>query len=76
MGINIYQGERNLVKDNFLLGEFNMTGLPPLPSGEAKINVIMNMDTNGILHVTAIDKSDPNNSKDIVIKNDKNRFSQ
>jgi len=53
-----------------------MTGLPQLPAGEAEIKVIMDMDTNGILLVKGIDNSDPHNQKDIVIKNDKNRFSQ
>jgi len=53
-----------------------MTNLPKLPAGKAEIKVIMNMDTNGILLVKGIDMSDPDNHKDIVIKNDKNRFNQ
>lgn len=55
--IKIFQGERELVKDNKLLGEFNLEGINPAPKGVPQIEVIFDIDSNGILNVTAIDKS-------------------
>jgi L1 cell adhesion molecule like protein len=53
----VYQGERKLVKDNFLLGVFKLSGIPPAPAGVPKFDVTFDINANGILNVTAVDKS-------------------
>ena len=55
MKIRVYQGERLLVKDNYEIGSFKVTGITPLPAGEASVDVTMGTDKNGILTVTAFD---------------------
>ncbi len=57
MKIAVYQGERDMVKDNRRLAEFNLTGIPGMPAGMPKVEVIFNVDANGVLSVTAKDKS-------------------
>jgi molecular chaperone DnaK len=54
--INVLQGERSMAKDNKNLGIFNLDGIPPAPRGVPQIEVIFDIDSNGILHVTAKDK--------------------
>ncbi|MBS1743986.1 MAG: molecular chaperone DnaK [Bacteroidetes bacterium] len=54
--INVLQGERSMAKDNKTLGIFNLDGIPPAPRGVPQIEVIFDIDANGILHVTAKDK--------------------
>ncbi|KAF2290887.1 hypothetical protein GH714_016235 [Hevea brasiliensis] len=54
--INVYQGERELVRDNKLLGSFHLEGIPLAPRGVPQIDVKFDIDANGILSVTAIDK--------------------
>lgn len=54
--IHVLQGERPLAKDNKSLGIFNLDGIPPAPRGLPQIEVIFDIDANGILHVTAKDK--------------------
>ena len=54
--IHVLQGERPLAKDNKSLGVFNLDGIPPAPRGVPQIEVIFDIDANGILHVTAKDK--------------------
>lgn len=54
--INVLQGERSMAKDNKNLGIFNLDGIPPAPRGVPQIEVIFDIDANGILHVTAKDK--------------------
>ncbi|WP_165252792.1 molecular chaperone DnaK [Paludisphaera soli] len=54
--IKVYQGERSMAGDNRLLGEFNLDGIPPAPTGVPQIEVSFNVDANGILNVTAKDK--------------------
>ena len=54
--IHIVQGERPLAKDNIDLGKFNLTGIPPARRGIPQIEVTFDIDSNGILHVTAKDK--------------------
>ena len=54
--IHVVQGERGLAKDNKSLGVFNLDGIPPAPRGLPQIEVIFDIDANGILHVTAKDK--------------------
>lgn len=55
--IKVYQGERELVEHNKLLGEFNLEGIDPAPRGIPQIEVELNIDANGILHVSAKDKN-------------------
>ena len=55
MKIRVYQGERLMVKDNYEIGAFKVTGITPLPAGEASVDVTMGTDKNGILTVTAFD---------------------
>ena len=54
--IHVLQGERAMAKDNKSLGIFNLDGIPPAPRGVPQIEVIFDIDANGILHVTAKDK--------------------
>ncbi|KDP31625.1 hypothetical protein JCGZ_14850 [Jatropha curcas] len=54
--INVYQGEREFVSDNKLLGSFRLEGIPPAPQGVPQIEVKFDIDANGILSVTAVDK--------------------
>jgi L1 cell adhesion molecule like protein len=70
----VYEGERLMTKDNNLLGQFELTGIPPMPKGKAELEVVFNIDANGILNVTAQDKATGRKSN-IVIKNDQGRLS-
>ena len=54
--IQVYQGEREIAGNNKLLGSFELTGIPPAPRGVPQIEVIFDIDANGIVHVTAKDK--------------------
>lgn len=71
----MFEGERGLTKDNNILGKFNLEGIPPAPRGTPQIEVTFELDANGILNVTAMDKSTQKQNK-IVIKNEKGRLSQ
>ena len=73
--IQVYEGERAMTKDNNLLGKFDLTGLPPAPRGVPQIEVTFDIDANGILTVSAQDKSTGKSEK-IQVKNDSNRLSQ
>jgi molecular chaperone DnaK len=53
--IKVFQGEREMARDNKLLGNFQLTGLPPAPRGVPQIEVTFDIDANGIMHVTAKD---------------------
>lgn len=75
MTIDVYEGERSMVEDNHLLGLFEMTDLPPLPRGQAKVLVTFAVDANGILEVTAEDRATKNQKK-IVITPDDGRLSE
>jgi molecular chaperone DnaK len=55
--INVFQGERPMAADNTSLGEFNLTGLPPAPRGTPKVEVTFDIDSNGILSVSAKDNA-------------------
>ena len=55
--ISVYQGERELVKDNKMLGTFNLVGIPPAPRGVPQIEVTFDIDANGIVNVSAKDKA-------------------
>lgn len=73
--IQVFEGERALVKDNNLLGKFELTGIPPAPRGTPQIEVTFALDANGILKVEAEDKG-TGKSKSITITNDKSRLSK
>ena len=73
--IQVYEGERQLTKDNHQLGKFNLDGIPPMPRGQPQIEVTFDLDVNSILNVTAVEKSTGHNNK-IVITNDKGRLSK
>ncbi|XP_063803292.1 heat shock-related 70 kDa protein 2 [Pseudophryne corroboree] len=73
--VQVYEGERSMTKDNNLLGKFDLTSIPPAPRGVPQIEVIFDIDANGILNVTAVDKSTGKENK-ITITNDKGRLSK
>nr|AXU24968.1 heat shock protein 70-2 [Tytthus chinensis] len=73
--IQVYEGERAMTKDNNLLGKFELTGIPPAPRGVPQIEVTFDIDANGILNVTAIEKTTGKENK-ITITNDKGRLSK
>lgn len=71
--IQVYEGERALTKDNTLMGSFQLEGLPQMPRGQPQIEVSFDLDANGILNVSASEKSTGKSNK-IEIKNDKGRL--
>ncbi|XP_073455034.1 heat shock 70 kDa protein-like [Aquarana catesbeiana] len=73
--IQVYEGERAMTKDNNLLGKFELSGIPPAPRGVPQIEVTFDIDANGILNVSAVDKSTGKQNK-ITITNDKGRLSK
>eukprot|EP00918_Siedleckia_nematoides_P018867 GHVU01040306.1.p1 GENE.GHVU01040306.1~~GHVU01040306.1.p1 ORF type:complete len:635 (+),score=122.64 GHVU01040306.1:398-2302(+) len=73
--VQVYEGERAMTKDNNLLGTFDLNGIPPAPRGVPQIDVSFDLDANGILHVSATDKS-TGKSNQIRITNDKGRLSK
>merc|ERR1711877_28897 len=73
--IQVFEGERAMTKDNNLLGKFHLDGIPPAPRGVPQIEVTFDVDANGILNVSAADKSSGKSQK-ITITNDKGRLSK
>lgn len=73
--IQVFEGERKLTKDNNKLGEFNLMGIPPMPRGIPQIEITYDVDANGILNVSALEKSS-GKSESIVVTNDKGRLSK
>ena len=55
--IQVFEGERSRTRDNNLLGKFELSGIPPAPRGVPQINVVFDIDANGILNVSAEDKT-------------------
>jgi len=55
MDFHVLQGEREMAEDNISLGQFKLTGLPPLPRGKGKVEVTFEIDVNGIVHVSAME---------------------
>ena len=73
--IQVFEGERQLTKDNNILGKFQLDGIPPAPRGTPQIEVVFDMDANGVLNVNATDKAGGKTNK-ITITNDKGRLSK
>ncbi|CAG8629882.1 4941_t:CDS:2 [Funneliformis mosseae] len=73
--IQVYEGDRARTKDNNFLGKFELTGIPPAPRGVPQIEVTFVIDVNGILNVSAVDKTTGRSNK-ITITNDKGRLSK
>jgi len=73
--IAVYEGERPMTKDNNLLDKFDLTGIPPAPRGQPQIEVTFEIDTNGILKVTAEEKG-TGKKEEITINEHSNRLSQ
>ena len=73
--IQVYEGERQLTRDNRLLGKFLLEGIPPAPRGVPQIEVTFELDANGILNVTAKDKTTGRTNK-VTITSDKGRLSK
>ena len=73
--IKIYEGERGMTKDNNMLGNFHLDGIPPAPRGVPQIEVSFDIDANGIMNISAADKSTGKSNK-ITITNDKGRLSK
>merc|ERR1711904_14460 len=73
--IQVFEGERAMTKDNNILGKFHLDGIPPAPRGVPQIEVTFDIDANGILNVSAQDKS-TGKANQITITNEKGRLSQ
>ena len=71
--IQVFEGERSMTRDNNILGKFELSGIPPAPRGVPQIEVGFDLDSNGILNVSAKDKS-TGKSENITITNDKGRL--
>ena len=72
----IYEGEHELVKDNYFLGDFSIDNIEPRKKGESKIEITYYVDVNSILTATAKDLTNPNNSSNLVVINDKGNFTK
>lgn len=73
--IQVFEGERKMTKDNHVLGQFNLEGIPPAKRGVPQIEVTFDIDANGILNVSACDKA-TGKQEHITITNDKSRLSK
>lgn len=73
--IQVYEGERQFTRDCNMLGKFQLEGIPPMPRGTPQIEVVFDVDANGILNVSASEKSTGRSNK-ITITNDKGRLSK
>ena len=75
VNINVFEGERALVKNNHQRGQFNLTGLQPAKRGVNQIEITMEIDENSVLSVTAIDKKTRNKGS-ITVSNEKGRLTK
>ena len=73
--IQVFEGERSLTRDNNKLGEFQLSGIPPMPRGTPQIEITYDVDSNGILNVSAVEKSSGKEER-ITISNESNRLSK
>ena len=72
--IKIFEGERSMTKDNFFVGEFELSNLESMPRGHVKIEVKFNIDVNGIIRITAEDLDNTNNVSGLTITGNKGRL--
>lgn len=75
VSIQVFEGERQFTRDNTLLGKFQLDGIPPMPRGIPQIEIVYDIDADGILNVSATEKSS-NTTNKIKITNDKGRLTQ
>ena len=75
VNIQVFEGERTLTKDNHKLGNFELSGIPPAPRGVPQVEVTFDIDANGILNVSAIEKGSGKTNK-ITITNDSSRLTK
>lgn len=75
VNIQVFEGERGMTKSNRLLGQFELSGIPPAPRGVPKIEVAFDVDANGILSISASDQG-TGTSKSITITSEKGRLSE
>jgi L1 cell adhesion molecule like protein len=73
--IQVFEGERSITRDNNLLGMFNLDGIPPMSRGQRQVDVCFDIDADGILNVSALEKRTGKKNK-ITITNDKGRLCQ
>jgi heat shock protein 1/8 len=73
--IQVYEGERQLTSHNNKLGEFHLKGIPPMPRGTPQVEITYDVDANGILQVSAVEKSSGKTEK-ITITNESSRLSK
>ena len=73
--VQVFEGERQMTKDNNKLGEFTLSGIPPMPRGVPEIEITYDLDANGILTVNASEKSTGKSEK-ITVTNDKSRLTK
>jgi len=73
--VQVFEGERPMTQHNHRLGQFNLTGIPPAPRGTPQVEVTFDVDANGILNVSAVEKAGGRSEK-ITITNDKGRLSK
>jgi len=73
--IQVYEGERTMTRDNNILGRFELSGIPPAPRGVPQIEVSFDLTADGILQVSAVEKSS-GKKNNITITNDKGRLSK
>lgn len=73
--IQVFEGERPMTRDNNKLGEFQLSGIPPMPRGQPQIEITYEVDANNILSVSAVEKSS-GKSENITIKNESSRLSK
>lgn len=73
--IQVFEGERKFTRDNNLLGKFQLDGIPPMPRGQPQIEVTFDLNADGVLNVSAVEKSTQKENK-ITITNDKGRLSK
>lgn len=72
--VKIFEGERKMTKDNYLVGEFELTGITPAPRGVNKFEITFSVDVNGIINVTALDTANTDNKRTITINSNKGRL--
>ena len=75
MNIQVFEGERSMTKSNRLLGQFELSGIPPAPRGTPQIEVSFDVDANGILSISAVDKG-TGKLETVTITSEKGRLSE